>query len=191
MSEIRTKNQVGRTSNYRYIQDGLLDILLAFAILFSAIVFSVKLFWLVAILPVVFSLIWITGKQTIMAPRMNGGTHFQKYPGNSRPLFITLTILGVIAFILGITIFWLFSSANPPTELRAWVGEYFLYICAVGVAFLLALIGLMAGIRRFYAYALAALIMGVGGPLINLIPFIYVTVFAMLMLLTGIFALLR
>lgn len=191
MSEQKTMSQMQRESISKYQLDGFLDVSLGLAILFAVIFFSAGLIWLTAILPILFSLVWFTTKKSSALSGVDEETYFQKIPGRYSLVFIILTVVGVLAFIVGIALFWLFASGNAPAELRAWVENYFLYICAVGGAFLLAFIGLLPGFRRFYLYALFALVLGTGGPLLNIKPFIYISLFATVILLNGISSLVR
>lgn len=188
MSQRTVSNQTGRTM---YHQDGLLDIFLALGILFATVAFSAGMFWLVAILPVIFNLLWVSARQSITAPRLVGTSPATIRTGKSQPVFIMLTILGVVAFILGAAVFWLFATENTSTGLREWVRQNFVLVSWVFGGLLLALIAILTRLPRYYFYALLALSAGVGGPLLGCKPVIYVVGLASSILVVGLLTLLH
>lgn len=190
MSQRIVSNQTRGTMYHGY-QDGLLDIFLALGILFATAAFSAGLFWLVAILPVVFSLVWVKARQSTIAPRLAGGIPASTRSGKSRLVFALLSILGVFAFALGVVMFWMFATDNTPIGLREWVRQNFVLICWVFGGLLLGLIALLARLPRYYFYALLALAAGTGGSLLGLQPVIYVMILAALMLVVGLITLLH
>ena len=191
MSEHKNLYLEKRAFYSNYMRDGLLDISMGLAIIFAVIFFSVRLFWLIAILPILFSLIWATTKKSSIFPGSNEEAQYTKNSWRNNLVFRILTILGILAFLVGIALFWLFSSGNAPADLRTWVENYFLYICAVGVAILSTLVGFLTNQHRFYIFALLGLVLGIGGPLFNIKPFIYICLFAMLIFMNGILSFVR
>jgi len=184
-------NQSEGTMHHGYHQDGLLDIFLALGILFATVALSAGLFWLVAILPVFFYLAWGSIKRSITAPRVEKSASTSTYPGKGRLVFSVLIILGVISFVLGMVIFWMFAKDLTPLALREWVGLNFVLVSWVFGGFLLGLIALLAHLPRYYFYALLALVAGTGGPHLGFQPVLYVVGLAALMMVVGVLTLLH
>lgn len=190
MSQRIVFNQTSGTMNQGF-HDGLLDIFLALGILFATVAISAGLFWLVAILPVVFSLIWGTARQSITAPRLSGSVPDNTRASKSRLVFGLLSILGVVSFALGVVMFWMFVTDNTPIGLREWIRQNFVLVCWVFGGLILGLTALLARLPRFYFYALLAFVAGTAGPLLGLQPVTYVISLAALMLVVGLVTLLR
>lgn len=191
MSQRTVSNQTGGIMYHRYHQDGLLDIFLALGIMFATVAFSAGMFWLVAILPVVFSLLWASSRQSITASRLAMSSPAASRAGKNQHVFILLTILGLVSFILGAVMFWMFATDNTPAGLREWVRQNLVLIAWVFGGFLLGLIALLARQPRYYFYALLALAAGMGGPLLGFQPAMYVVGLAVLMLVVGLLTLLH
>lgn len=191
MSQRIASNQTRGTTYPGYHQDGLLDIFLALGILFATVAFSAGLFWLVAILPVVFSLVWVSARQSITTPRLAGSAPASTHSEKSRLAFVSLSVLGVVAFALGVAMFWLFTTDNTPIGLREWLSQNFVLVCWVFGGLLLALIALLTRLPRYYFYALLALAAGIGGPYLGFQPVRYVVGLAVLMLAVGLISLLH
>jgi len=191
MSQKIISNQTSGTKYHGFHQDGLLDIALAVGILFAMAAFSAGLFWLVAILPVFFSLLWALARQSITARRLTGSSPTDTRAGKIQSVFIMLTILGVVTFILGVVVFWMFATDNTPAILREWIRQNFVLVAWIFGGFLLGLIALLARLPRYYGYALLALAAGTGGPLLGFQPELYMAGIAVLMLVVGLLTLLH
>lgn len=174
-----------------YHQDGLLDIFLALGMLFSVVALSFGTWWLATILPALFWPLWISAKEIITAPRLAGLRVSREQVSQGRTAILGLTIVGVVAFLLGIVMFMLFSFDRAPMGLTNWLRENFLSVMGVISGFILALTALLGRIPRYYTYALLAVLVGVGGPLLNIKPSLYTATFSLIMLLSGIVVLLR
>lgn len=185
MSQRTVSNQTRGTKYHGYHQDSLLDIFLALGILFATAAFSAGMFWLIAILPVVFSLLWISSRQSITSPSLARSSSFATRSGNKQPVFTLLTILGVVSFVLGAVVFWMFTTDNTPAGLREWFQQNLVLGAWVFGGLLLGLIALLAHLPRYYFYALLVLALGIGGPLLGFQTVLYIVGIAFVMLMVG------
>ena len=191
MSQTINTKSLSKQYYQGYHQDGLLDIFLGLGIIFSVAVIKFGFVWFVAILPAIFWPLWMSAKEAITAPRLVGSQISQEQVAQGRTAILGFTSVGFVALILGLVVFWIFSTDSAPAGLNNWLRENFLIAMGVIGSFILALAALLTRITRYYAYALLAFLAGVGGPLLDIRPLFYTIAFGLIMLLSGLVILLR
>ena len=189
MSQRIVSNQTQGTMKQRY-HDSLLDIFLALGIFFATAAISAGLFWLAGILPFVISLVWVSARQSVTAPRRGGSVAESAQSSPRRLMFTLFSILGLVAFVLGVVMLWMFTSDNTPMGWREWVSQNFVLVGWVFGGLLLGMIALLGRLPRYYFYALLALAAGTGGSSLGFQPVLYVLSLAGLMLVIGLINLL-
>jgi MFS family permease len=137
-------------------QNGLLDVIVGIIVLGFGIGILTGLFWLGGILLPVLLPAWLDAKKRL-ANRDRG---YQPIPAQMQPMSIALVglmIVGLLALILGIVLFLIFSQGGMFPGLFSWLQEYFPLVLGAVAALLFAIFGAITHTGRFFLYAILAM----------------------------------
>lgn len=160
--------QTGSEVYLSYHRDGLLDIFIGSGLLlFGLTVFS-DLAWMGGVIAAVLAPLWLSVKKGITAPRVRTLELTPAQHVGLRRTRWRLTMLGVVAFLLGALVFWLVASDSMPAWLLSRPDVLFGGAFAVGLV-AIAAVGRLA---RYYVYAGLTLAVFIGARLLNVdLPF--------------------
>lgn len=149
----RTSNETGKTLA-AYHQDGLVDLFTGLVAVLAGVGFLTDLPYLGGIAPAILLPVWQSLRQKVTRPRLGS----QDQPR----LLAIFSVGGLLAgLLLLVAVIFLLQDKNP--SWRSWMQQYILIVMGVILSILIAAIGGVMGIRRFYAYSgLLLLLFGAG-----------------------------
>jgi len=127
-----------------YFQDGLWDILLGVFLVGWGLMIIFDFVAVMGGVWVAFYFIVLGLKKWLTYPRAG----YIKIT-EARRQQMRMVILGVVLFLLGLSVFALFSVATRP----AWLSEYFMLLFGTMMAVVIAMLGYWWKVTRWYAYA--------------------------------------
>jgi hypothetical protein len=133
-----------------YHEDGLIDVFVgSFMILFSMLLF-IDLAWMAGIWFVIILPLYATAKNFLTVPRI-GYVKLEETRRKSIGI-----ILGSVLAVFGLLVLVFFDYI--PREFWDWMEANFIIIAAVAFTLVLLTIGVVFHVRRFFTYAIAALV---------------------------------
>ena len=185
MSQEQDFKKLQQRTYASYHQDGLIDIIIGWAIIGFGINMALdnSAFLFISWLPII---LYVPIKNRVTVPRI-GYVKFSS--SNSLILGIVLAVLMVL--LLGIFILLILGPELIPTQISEWFREY--YLLLFGSIFGLGFVGaaLATGITRFYAYAVMLVVVFAGGIWLNVAEPIYVITAGVLIGIVGIVLMVR
>jgi hypothetical protein len=136
--------QIQRKVYMSYFQDGLWDILLGIFLVGWGLMLTFDFVVIVGGIWVAFYFIILSLKRWLTYPRAG----YIKI-SEARRQQMKMVILGVVLFLLGLAVFFLFAASSRP----AWLGEYFIFMFGTMTAVIIALLGYWWKVSRWYFYA--------------------------------------
>jgi hypothetical protein len=165
--------------------NGLVEILAGLLILSFGIGILFEIPWLSAILAAVLAPFY----SILKGLSSNGGSDQPELA--ARRTLLGMAILGLIALILGLVFFAIFTSDDLLLGLRSWLRENFQLAFGLFAGVILAATGAILQLGRFYAYAILALILFITSNLFPIALWIPISVLGGVILLAGVFARMR
>jgi hypothetical protein len=141
--------QIQRKVYISYFQDGLWDILLGVLLVGWGLMLTYDFVSVIGGIWVAFYLIVLGLKRWLTYPRAG----YIKMAGARRQQ-IKMVILGVVLFLAGLAVFFLFMTEMRP----AWFSEYFMFMFGAMFAVVIAMLGFWWRVARWYVYAVMVLI---------------------------------
>jgi len=189
MSQNVNLKQIERKAWTSYFHDGLTDLYGGFILLGLGLSMLTDQVWWLALMLVGTAALW--ARKRITYPRM-GYVRFspQREATKKRSRLIAgIAIAGTL--LLGFILFALVWTDGLPQWLDAWLKDYFLLAFAVMVAAIIALGAYLAGVARFYAYAVLVFAAFAVSQWLNTPAGLPVTIAAGLIVLCGLVVLIR
>jgi len=188
---MNTTNGIRRNLTTYDRQDGLGDIFAGICILFAGLSLSIDMPWFGGIMVPVLYPVWKDAKARIRGRRIEGSQSSAPQVNRERQTFIMLALLGGLTFILGLLVFGTMALPSLMPGFHTWLRDYFLLFLGGLAALLFLAVGAVIRHRRFYLYALASLAIFSIGFLFNFSFEITLTTLGAILLITGLFVLLR
>jgi len=188
---MNTTNGIRRNLTTYDRQDGLGDIFAGICILFAGLSLSIDMPWFGGIMVPVLYPVWKDAKARIRGRRIEGSQSSAPQVNRERQTFIMLALLGGLTFILGLLVFGTMALSSLMPGIHTWLRDYFLLFLGGLAALLFLAVGAVIRHRRFYLYALASLAIFSIGFLFNFSFEITLTTLGAILLITGLFVLLR
>jgi hypothetical protein len=127
-----------------YFQDGLWDILLGAFLLGWGLMLTYDFVAAIGGIWVGFYFIVLALKRWLIYPRAG----YIRAAGEQRQK-LRLLIMGVVLFMVGLAVFFLFGMGEPP----AWLREYFMFLFGSMMAFVIGVLAYWWQVPRWYLYA--------------------------------------
>ncbi|MFC2070399.1 hypothetical protein ACFLTB_04415 [Chloroflexota bacterium] len=127
-----------------YFQDGLWDILLGLFLVGWGLMFTLEFTAIMGGIWVGMYFITLALKRWLTYPRAG----YIKL-AEDRKQQMRMVILGTVTFLLGLAVFFLFSTNNRPD----WFDEYFMFMFGVMTALVITMLGYWWQITRWYVYS--------------------------------------
>lgn len=139
-------------------RDGLVDIFAGIILLVMGFWMMTEMFWMGAIMVPLMLPVWRDAKKRITAPRLSHLQMTTEVTKRWNATLLMMLVLGFLALLLGLVLFMLLVGGSETSWLRQWISSYFGLVIGVIGASLLATVGALNGLRRFYIYAALTLI---------------------------------
>jgi hypothetical protein len=172
-------------------RDGLVDIFAGIILLVMGFWMMTELFWMGAIMVPLMLPVWRDAKKRITAPRLGDLEMSAEQIKHSKTTMLMMVLLGFLALLLGWVLLMLFAGGSEITWLRQWLSDYFGLVIGIIGASLLAAVGAINGLRRFYIYALLTLAIFSAMTLIDFHVAIALVVLGGLIFASGVIILIR
>jgi hypothetical protein len=150
MKAVYKNDQIAYLHDHR---DGLVDVFAGIILLVMGFWMMTEMFWMGAIMVPLMIPVWRDAKKRITAPRLS---HLELTAAGAKRRNATLLmmlVLGFLALLLGLVLFMLLVGGSEMSWLSQWLSSYFGLVIGVIGASLLAAVGALNGLRRFYIYA--------------------------------------
>ena len=187
MTEELDLKQIEKNAYTSYHQDGLIDIIIGISLLFFTICMLTELFWMGGIIVPILLPIYIGAKQKFTIPRIG----YVKFgPKGKTRGFLVIGIIMAVAFLgLIVGMFALVPNIRD-SVIPFLVAYYNLIIAGIGAALTL-MMAISAGIKRFYIYSAAILVVFSVAQIFN-INLLYSTItISLLFLVLGVMTLVQ
>jgi MFS family permease len=184
-------NEFEQTVNLVDNQDGVGDIFAGLIILSFGIGVLSEIFWFGAILVPALFPVWQDVRKRLAARRLGHGETTPAQVNRAKIRLVLMAVLGLGTLLLGLVFLVIFSQGSFLPGLRTWLQEYFGLAMGGVATFLLALVGAINRIGRFYFYAALALAVFIAGYFLNLGLGISMTLSGALIILVGLFVLIQ
>ncbi len=170
-----------------YHQDGLIEIIIAFAILAFDVLLVLEMPWLGGAFAITGFSLYAGAKRAFTVPRIG----FVKFPQQrTKRMVMIAVVLGVLANVLGVITFIQVEGGSTPAWLLIAI-EHYMLVIGVLVSALFGMIGYTLRANRMYTYSLLTLVMFVAGYFINYPLYYYVSLLGSLILISGVVTLVR
>ncbi|MEJ2305150.1 MAG: hypothetical protein P8Y14_26815 [Anaerolineales bacterium] len=172
-------------------QDGVGDIFAGLFILSFGIGMLSEIFWFGAILVPALFPVWQQVRKRLAARRLGHVETTSAQVNRAKIRLALMAVVGLGTLLLGLVFFLIFSQESFLHGLRTWLQEYFELAMGGLATLLLVLVGAINRIGRFYFYAALALAVFTAGYILNLGLAITMTLLGALIILAGLFVLIR
>jgi len=187
MAEKINLKEIERKMYTSYHQDGLIEIIIAFAILAFDIMLIMEMPWLGFIFAITGISIYAAAKKAFTIPRIG----LVKFPQQrTKRMLLAAVILGILMNILGLITFIQTEAGSTPAWLLFAI-EHHMLVIGTSVAALFAMIGYTLRANRMYTYSLLTLVIFVVGYFIHYPLYYYITLLGTLILLSGVITLIQ
>jgi len=135
--------------------DGLIDILIGFAIFFAGLFLWSEMVWMVAIFIPIFLPAFQTARKRFLHPRTGNPDHDSQVLAQAQKTLFSVTLLLGILLLTGIGLFFVFGEMSGPVN--DWVRQYFLLVIGFIFSGTWVFAAVLLKINRFYLYAIFTL----------------------------------
>ena len=181
--------QIERKAWSSYFHDGLTDLYGGFILLGLGLAMLTDQIWWLALMLVGTAALW--ARKRITYSRMGYVRFSPQREARTKRSRIAAGIAVAGTMLLGVILFALLWTNGLPQWLDAWLADYFLVAFAVMVGAIIALGAYLAGVARFYAYAVLVFAAFAVSQWLNTPDGLPVTIAAGLIVLCGLAVLIR
>ena len=170
-----------------YHQDGLIDIIIGACFIGFGInmLADSAVFTILGWMPIVF---FIPLKRAVTFPRLG----YVSFDGQrSRQRLLILAGVGTLVLGLFVMILFVLGPNGVTPSVRQFLSQYIILILGLIAAFVLMLGGFLSGIKRFFWYAILAIVIFAAAQLLNLPEYTQILVFGALLLMSGLVMLVK
>lgn len=187
MAEKINLKEIERKVYTSYHQDGLIEIVIAFAVLAFDVMLVLEMAWLGWIFAFTGISLYAAAKKAFTVPRIG----FVKFPQQrTKRMLLVAVVLGVLGNVLGILALIQFEGGSTPAWLLFAI-EHYMLVIGISLAALFGMIGYTLRANRMYAYSLLTLVMFVVGYFIHYPLHYYISLLGTLILISGVVTLVR
>jgi small basic protein len=165
-----------------YHQDGIIDLVIGLCALGfgTSMVTDSAGFILLSWLPIT---LYVPLKKAITLPRF-GYVKFTSVK-TTRMVYAGVMVSGVLMLLLFGIMILIISAGDIPASTQIWLRQYHMAVLGGIAAILVAGVAFLVGIRRFYAYALLAVVLPTLGAVLNVATYLPVLVLGLTIFAVG------